>query len=65
MMTFSIPEMTCGHCVATVTKAIQSLDHAARVRPDLAARTLMVETSAPAMAVSKALEEAGYSNSRV
>jgi copper chaperone len=65
MMTFSVPEMTCGHCVATVTKAIKTLDSAAQVKADLAARTVAVETSAPAASVSRALEEAGYPSSRV
>jgi copper chaperone len=52
--------MTCGHCVATVTKAVKSLDAAARVQAELASKTVAVETSAPAPAVAKALENAGY-----
>ncbi len=62
MMTFNLPDMTCGHCVATVTKAIKTLDSTAEVKADLARKTVSVETSAPAGAVSKALEDAGYPN---
>lgn len=58
MMKFTVPDMTCGHCVSTVTKAIKGLDAAAEVKADLASKTLAVETSAPA--VAKALEDAGY-----
>jgi copper chaperone len=60
MMRFSVPDMTCGHCVATVTKAVKSLDAAAQVQVELASKSVTVETSAPAPAVTKALENAGY-----
>jgi copper chaperone len=63
MMMFSVPGMTCGHCVATITKAIRTLDAAAEVKADLGSRTVTVETTAPAPAVARALEDAGYPNS--
>jgi copper chaperone len=59
-MKFSVPDMTCGHCVATVTKAVKTLDPAAQVQVELASKTVTVETSAPAPAVAEALENAGY-----
>ena len=61
-MKFNLPDMTCGHCVATVTKAVKALDHAAEVKADLASKTLTVETASSATAVARALEEAGYPN---
>ncbi len=61
-MKFSVPDMTCGHCVSTVTKAVKALDAAADVKADLGAKTVTVETTATATAVSKALDEAGYPN---
>ena len=60
MMTFSVPDMTCSHCVATVTKAVKTLDSSADVKADLADRTVTVETTAPAPAIVRALEDAGY-----
>lgn len=30
--TYSAPEMSCGHCVAAIEKAVRSLDGAATVR---------------------------------
>jgi copper chaperone len=60
MMKLSVPDMTCGHCVATVTKAVKTLDPAAQVQVELASKTVTVETSAPAPAVAEALENAGY-----
>lgn len=61
-MKLNVPDMTCGHCVSTVTKTVKTLDAAAEVKADLTTKTLTIETTAPAAAVSKALEEAGYPN---
>ena len=61
-MKFNVPDMTCGHCVATITKAVKAVDPAAEVKPDLAGKTVMVETAVPAAAVAKAMEQAGYPN---
>lgn len=59
-MKFNVPDMTCGHCVASITKAIKALDGDAQIMADLATRTVSVETSVAAPAVSRALAEAGY-----
>lgn len=61
-MKFNVPDMTCGHCVASVTKAVKALDPAAEVKADLASKTVSVETALPAAAVAMALDEAGYPN---
>lgn len=61
-MKFNLPDMTCGHCVATVTKAVKALDPAAEVKADLGGKTVTVETGVPAAAVARALDEAGYPN---
>jgi copper chaperone len=59
-MKFNVPDMSCGHCVSSITKSIKALDSHAQVTADLSAKTLTVETSAAAAAVSRALDEAGY-----
>jgi copper chaperone len=64
MLRFSVPAISCGHCVATVTKAIKTLDSSAEVKVDLASRTVTVESSSSAPAVAKALEDAGYPGTR-
>jgi len=35
MISFLIKDMTCGHCVASVTKAVQAADPAAQVQAQL------------------------------
>lgn len=56
----TLPSMTCGHCVKTVTAAAQRLDPAARVEADLASHRVTVQTSAPREALVKALADEGY-----
>jgi copper chaperone len=60
MTTLSIPEMSCGHCKASVDKAIKSLDPAASLDFDMTARTVAVETSASLAAMQTALKAVGY-----
>ena len=35
---FSVQDMTCGHCVATITDAVKAVDPASHCEFDLAAR---------------------------
>ena len=63
MMKFILPDMSCGHCVATVTETVKSLDPSAEVKVDLASKAVSVETTAPRAEVAKRLEEAGYPDS--
>lgn len=60
MYEFDIPDMSCGHCAATVTKAIQSVDPAARPEIDLPAHKAKVQTDKAPEALLSALDEAGY-----
>ena len=60
MYEFDIPDMSCGHCVGTVTKAIKSVDAAAVAKLDLNTRKATVETRADPDAIGAALDEAGY-----
>jgi len=62
-MKLNVPDMTCGHCVGTITKAVKALDPAAEVKADLAGKTVTIETAVPAAVIGRALDEAGYPNS--
>ncbi|WP_284163499.1 heavy-metal-associated domain-containing protein [Frigidibacter sp. SD6-1] len=59
-MKLSIPDMSCGHCRATVEKTIAALDPTAKVAVDLGSRTALVTSGAPAEAVLAALKAEGY-----
>ena len=61
MTVFSVPDMTCGHCVKAITGAIAELDPQAVVQVDLANRQVRVDASvASDSALADALRDAGY-----
>lgn len=59
-MKFRVPDMSCGHCVATIERAIRAEDDAARVACELGSRTVDVDGRLDAAAVVAALATAGY-----
>ena len=61
MIAFTVNDMTCGHCVSTVTRAIADADAGARVTIDLPAHRVSIEPrSADAKTLAEAIVEAGY-----
>lgn len=60
MLELTLPDMTCGHCVRTVTATVQRLDAQARVTIDLPTHKVAIESTAPAEAIKAALAEEGY-----
>lgn len=61
MISFTVPDMTCGHCVATLTRALKATDPGARVDIDLVAHRVTIEPAAAgAEALRAAIAEAGY-----
>lgn len=65
MIEFQVNNMTCGHCVAAITKAIKSVDSSAKVEIDLASKRVRVRASADAQELETAINEAGYTPVRV
>ena len=60
MITFNIPQMSCGHCVKAVTEAVQEVDPQAKVQVDLASKAVQVESKADRAKIVASLAEAGY-----
>ena len=60
MIELTLPTMTCGHCVKTVTQTVKQVDAAARVEVDLAQQRVRIESTQPAETFKKALAEEGY-----
>ena len=61
MIAFEVNDMTCGHCVSTITRAIKGADKQAQVRVELATHRVEVEaTDANADELADAIREAGY-----
>ena len=60
MIEFRIDDMTCGHCASTITKAVRSLDQAAKVEIDLAAKRVRVESPVGPLKLAEAIRLAGF-----
>lgn len=61
MITFEVKDMTCGHCVSTITKAVRAIDKEATVRIELQSHQVQIEpTEADADELRDAIQEAGY-----
>lgn len=59
-MLFRVPNMSCGHCVSTITKAAQEVDADALVKADTDLRQVNIVTKADQDAMRQALEKSGY-----
>ncbi len=57
---FTVQDMTCGHCVATITEAVKSVDPEGRCEIDLAAKRVRVETALSAERIASAITRAGF-----
>ncbi|HBZ44415.1 MAG TPA: copper chaperone [Maritimibacter sp.] len=60
MTTFSVPNMTCGHCKAKIEDAVLELDDGAILDFDMEAREVDVDSAAGTKAVGEAIKQAGY-----
>lgn len=60
MYQLQVENMSCGHCVAAVTKAVQAVDAAAKVEIDLAAKSVKIDSAAPLASLQSAITDAGY-----
>ena len=61
MISFQVNDMTCGHCVGSITKAIKDLDSGAKVQIDLASQRVEIEPArANAVELNNAIKDAGY-----
>jgi copper chaperone len=60
MYQLQVENMSCGHCVGAVTRAVQEVDAGAKVEVDLASKTVKVDSSGALDKISAAIAEAGY-----
>jgi len=61
MTSFEVKDMTCGHCVSTITKAVKDVDQGAKLQFDLATHRVNIDSiEADAVGLSDAISRAGY-----
>ncbi|OAP35190.1 heavy metal-binding protein [Sinorhizobium glycinis] len=60
MYHLNVSDMTCGHCVSAVEKAVKSVDPDAKVAVNLEAQTASIDSRIGSDAFIAAIEAAGY-----
>lgn len=61
MIAFDVKDMSCGHCVSSITQALKDADPAAQVQIDLPShRVTIVPARADAAALQAAIAAAGF-----
>lgn len=61
MIAFEVKDMSCGHCVSTITRAVAAVDPDAKLRIDLPSRRVEIEPATAGVAqLRAAIEEAGF-----
>ncbi|CAD5371890.1 Copper chaperone [Rubrivivax sp. A210] len=60
MIQFEVPDMTCGHCVRSVTEAVKAADPAAEVAIDLPSHRVQVNSTLPREVIAAQIVEAGF-----
>lgn len=58
--TFTLPDMSCGGCVQSITRAAQAVDASATVQADLPQHRVTVTSSQPREALARAIADAGF-----
>jgi copper chaperone len=56
----TLPSMTCGHCVKTVTATVQRVDPQARLAIDLSSHRVSIESTEAEQRFRAALADEGY-----
>ncbi|WP_263140616.1 cation transporter [Pseudomonas sp. RIT-PI-AD] len=60
MQTFKVQGISCGHCVRSITQAIQALEPSAQVQVDIAGGEVKVESALSAERIVAAISAEGY-----
>ena len=60
MIELTINDMTCGGCVASITRVVKGLDPNASVEADVAAKRVKISSAIKSEAVIAAISGAGF-----
>ena len=60
MIELTVNDMTCGGCVASITRVVKSLDANATVDADVASKRVKITSAVSADNVIAAISDAGY-----
>lgn len=62
---FIVPDMTCGHCVSSITKAVHEVAPQAVIHADTKTHWLSIESDIDTQTLIMKIQAAGFSPKRV
>src|SRR5688572_21403357 len=65
MVSFQVNDMTCGHCASAISRAVASVDKAARVDVRIQQKLVRVSSTASVAELAEAIQDAGYTPRQV
>lgn len=65
MVTFRVPDMTCGHCASTIARAVATVDKGARLDVSVSEKLVSIVSPAPEVEFAEAIRDAGYTAEKV
>ena len=66
MITFEVSDMTCGHCVGSITKAVMNVDDSAKFTIDRASHRITIDsTGVDPIQFQDAISGAGFTPLRL
>lgn len=65
MVTFRVPDMTCGHCASTIARAVATVDKGAWRYVSVSEKLVSIASPAPEAAFAEAIRVAGYTAEKV
>ncbi|TKR53359.1 heavy-metal-associated domain-containing protein [Allopusillimonas ginsengisoli] len=60
MIEFEVKNMTCGHCVETITRVVKETAPKASVRIDLSQHLVRIDGESDVDAIQRAIRQVGY-----
>ena len=57
---FLVDDMSCDHCKARITKAVENIEGVKKIKIDLKKKTVLVSGSVEPATVQSAIESEGY-----
>lgn len=62
-ITFSVPDMSCQHCVNRITKTLEVADNTAKIEADVRSKRVAVISSLSPESIVKLLDDVGFNAS--
>jgi copper chaperone len=58
--TFTVPDLACAACVATIDRAIRAVDPQAKIIADPQTKLVQIESELPVATLAATIRDAGY-----